>query len=206
MKTQIIPWWCSPHPGLNHYLPLAHSPAECYCDAPKHLALLIPLPFTSAFFSIPLSPSFPNARSYQAVSGARCGGEIAACMYTHRRMSTHRQNTWCLCKLDYKGCVTFAAHRHNTHTLWRSSTSGSLRSASLGCLTKAKLWLSRLLRPGYPSATHRVRQGAHVHDECKQIQEYTPCKHKHVQSMNTNLKGTRRDVSRFHSSWFVHTN
>lgn len=72
------------------------------------------LPFTfHPFFllylyrSLPsLSPSSPSERSCQAVSGARCGREIAACMYTHRCMSTHKQNTWCLCKIDYKACVT----------------------------------------------------------------------------------------------------
>lgn len=49
-------------------------------------------------------------------------------------------------------CCPQTQHTH-THTGWRSSASALLRSASLGCLTKAKLWLSRLLRPDCLSDT-----------------------------------------------------
>lgn len=55
-------------------------------------------------------------------------------------------------QLDYKGCATFAAHTHN------GVVDVHLSFASHGCLTKAKLWLSRQLRHSCLSDRHKNTQ------------------------------------------------
>lgn len=161
MKTQIIPQRCSPPPGLHCSLPPAHSPAVCHCAAPNTPPLSplypsTPLSPPSLSPSSPsLTPSSPNARSCQAVSGARCGGEIATRMHSQMHEYTYTKHM-VLTQARLQGlCYLCCTHiRTHAHTEWWSSASALLRSASLGCLTKAKLWLSRLLRLGCLSDTH----------------------------------------------------
>lgn len=94
MKTQIIPWWCSPHSGLHRSLTCC---VPLHCPQTSPLSPLYPSPLFLLHppsIASPPTPT-PNARSRQAVSGARCGGEIATRMYKHWRMSTQTLNTWC---------------------------------------------------------------------------------------------------------------
>jgi len=133
--------------------------ARCVASrCPKTPLLSFPSnPFFSSSISLRLSLYLPPMPGLAKLSvGARCGGEIATRMCTH---TNTRANHMVLMQARLQGLRYLWLH---AHTEWWSSASALLRSASLGCPTKAKLSLSRLLRPGCLSDT-RTHTHTHTH-------------------------------------------
>lgn len=193
MKTQIIPQRCSPPPGLHCSLPPAHSPAVCHCAAPNTPPLSplypsTPLSPPSLSPSSPsLTPSSPNARSCQAVSGARCGGEIATRMHSQMHEYTYTKHMVLtqarLQGLCYLCCTHIRTHAH-THT-----QSGGRPPQLCFALLRLAAWLK--LSSGYPGCwdwaalvthtlTHWETHTRHAWPSCMQTQrqECRSCKHK----------------------------
>ena len=224
MKTQIIPRRCSPRPGLHYSLPLP-THLLCATALPPNTPPLSPL-YPSTPLSPPslspsppsLTPSSPNARSCQAVSGARCGGEIATRMHSQMHEYTYTKHM-VLTQARLQGlCYLCCTHIH-THA---HTQSGGRPPQLCFALLRLAAWLK--LSSGYPgcwdwatfSDTHTHwethTQGTHDHHACKHKDKNVDLAsisrnthtHTHTHTHTNTLTEQQRTDSLVHSSWFVH--
>lgn len=171
MKTQIIPRRCSPHPGLHRsltcYVPL-------YCPQTPLLSPLSPLPFNPSFSSISISLSsiphsiFPQCQVLPSCQwGKVWRGDSNTYVHTLMHEYTYTKHMVLKRQLDYKGCVTFAAHTQ-THT---HTQSGRRLPQLCFALLHLAAWLK--LSSGYPGCwdqaalvTHTLTQRQRETQKC----------------------------------------